>query len=395
MKILVCNAGSTSLKFKLYEMPACTVIAQCKIERVGSRDDALFQYVNHLKKVKIDLNRQNIPNYRAGIVRFLDCLTSEPNGVIQDIGEVERVGYKATVSKGHFGVHELTEEVLRGMQAWLPIATLHNTAYIETIHTMRSVLPEALFVGAFETAFHRDIPLERRMYGIPYEWYERFGIQRLGYHSASHGFMADLLNESEPGPYKAISCHLGGSSSICAIHNGQSIDTSFGMSLQSGLIHANRVGDMDCDLVYFLAHEGLSEAEIKEGLERNGGLQGLSGVSGDLRYVEKAAQEGNARAKLALNVFVSGIVRFIGAFFVELGGLDTLIFTGGIGENSATIRRMVCDRLGVIGVQLSPEKNAACQGMADLSTADSQVAILVIPTDEEIGIARRTYEFKR
>ena len=394
MKILICNAGSTSLKFKLYDMPDCKVLAQCKIERVGSRDDAIFQYTNLLQPSKIDLVKQDIPNYRTGIERFLECLTSSQSGVIRDILEIERVGYKATVSKNFFGVHELTDEVLQGMRDWLPIATLHNSAYIETITTMRAVLPDALFVGAFETSFHRNIPLARRMYGVPYEWYEKYGVQRLGYHSASHGYMADLLNESTGGSYKAISLHLGGSCSVCAIQDGKSIDSSFGMSLQSGLIHANRVGDMDCDLVYFLQHEGLSDAEIKAGLEKNGGLYGLSGVSNDLRYILEAADQGSARARLAMDVFVNGIVHYIGAFYVELGGLDTLIFTGGIGENSPDIRRLVCERLGVLGVQLSADKNEQCRGKADLSADGSKVKILVIPTDEEIGIARRTYEFK-
>jgi acetate kinase len=259
---------------------------------------------------------------------------------------------------------------------------------------MREVLPDALFIGAFETAFHRDIPQERRVYGVPYEWFEKYGIQRLGYHSASHGYMADLLNETNAGKYRAISCHLGGSSSVCAILDGKSIDTSFGMSLQSGLIHANRVGDMDCDLVYFLKHEGLSEQEISDGLLKNGGLFGISGVSNDLRYIEEAANQGNERAKLAIDVFVNGIVHYIGAFYVELGGLDTLIFTGGIGENAVSIRKLVCEKLGVMGVKLSDEKNRQCRGKAEISSEDSLVKILVIPTDEEIGIARRTFEFK-
>ncbi|MGI6004200.1 MAG: DHA2 family efflux MFS transporter permease subunit [Christensenellales bacterium] len=168
MKILVCNAGSTSLKFKLYDMPACKVLAQCKIERVGSVDDAIFQYVNRVTGQQIDKENQNIPDYRSGIKRFLDCLISSSEGVIPAIEEIQRVGYKATLSKNHFGVHELTDEVVRGMRQWLPLARLHNTAYIETIRTMREALPDALFLGAFETGFHREIPLERKLYGVPY-----------------------------------------------------------------------------------------------------------------------------------------------------------------------------------------------------------------------------------
>lgn len=396
MKILICNVGSTSLKFKLYDMPACTVLSQGKVERVGSEDDAIFQYENLLTGQILAEEKIAIPDYRFGIEKYLACLTDARHGVISAISDIERVGYKTTLSKGHFGTHELTDEVIDGMHEWLPLATLHNTGYIQAIEVMRQVLPNAIFLGCFETGFHRDIPLARRLYGVPYEWYEKYGVQRLGYHSASHGYIADVLNEKTDGkPYKAISCHLGGSSSVCAIENGKSIDTSFGMSLQSGLIHATRVGDMDCDLFAFLRHEGLTDAEIHEGFEKKGGLLGLSGVSGDLRYIEEAADSGNERAKLAMEVFVNGIVHYIGAFYVDLGGLDYLVFTAGIGENSDTLRRMVCEKLGVLGVALDENKNAGHRGAGNLTAPDSKVQVLVIPTNEELGIARRTYEYAR
>ncbi len=396
MKVLVCNVGSTSLKFKLYDMPACTVLSQGKVERVGSADDAIFQYQNLLTGKTVDEQKIAVPDYRFGIEKYLSWLTDAEHGVVSAIGEIERVGYKTTLSKGHFGTHELTDEVIAGMHDWLPLATLHNTGYIQAIEVMREVLPDAIFLGCFETGFHREIPLARRLYGVPYEWYEKYGVQRLGYHSASHGYIADVLNEEAGGrPYRAISCHLGGSSSVCAIQNGKSIDTSFGMSLQSGLIHATRVGDMDCDLFAFLRHEGLTDAQIHEGFEKKGGLLGISGVSSDLRYIEQAAEAGNARARLAMEVFVNGIVHYIGSFYVDLGGLDTLVFTAGIGENSDTLRRMVCEKLGVLGVKLDPAKNAGHRGSGDLSAPDSRVRVRVIPTNEELGIARRTYSYVR
>lgn len=396
MRILVCNAGSTSLKFKLYDMPACTVLANGGCERVGSADDAIFKYQRLCDGASIQQEGQSIPDYRTGIRRFLDVLTSAEYGVISAIQEIERVGYKATLSKGHYAIHELTDEVLHGMEEWLMLAPLHNAAYLEAVRTMREELPDAMFVGAFETALHRDIPLERKIYGVPYEWYEQYGVQRLGYHGASHGFIADTLNERNGGkPYRAISCHLGGSSSVCALENGRSVDTSFGMSLQSGLIHAARVGDLDCDLYAFLQAQGLSDEEIQAGFAKKGGLLGISGVSSDLRYIETAANEGNARAKLAMDVFVSGIVHYIGAFYVDLGGLDQLVFTAGIGENSATIRRMVCEKLACLGVKMDEEKNQSLRGEGDLTAEGSAVQVLVIPTNEELGIARRTYEFER
>ena len=216
-------------------------------------------------------------------------------------------------------------------------------------------------------------------------------MQRLGYHGASHGYIADVLNERST-EYKAISCHLGGSCSICAIENGKSVDTSFGMSLESGLIHANRVGDMDTSMSYFLRSEGMSEDEILQGFQKKGGLLGISGVSNDLRYVIEAAQGGNERAKLAVDVFVTGSVHYIGAFAMDLGRLDYLVFTAGIGEHSSYIRSRVCERLGLLGVKLDSEKNK--KNEQEISTEDSSVKILVIPTNEELGIARRTYEYQ-
>ena len=392
MKVLVCNVGSTSLKFKLYEMPACAVLAQCGVERVGSNDDALFRYTNKSTGKGVDLKGQCIPDYKTGIVQFLSCLTDPDLGVISSISEIGRVGFKATLSKDHLGVHELDEPTLQGMEEWIALAPLHNRAYLSAIAVMREVLPDAKFIGCFETAFHREIPMGRKLFGVPYEWYERYGVQRLGYHGASHGYIADVLNERKR-EYAAISCHLGGSCSICAIENGKSVDTSFGMSLESGLIHANRVGDIDSGMIYFLKAQGLSDAEIAAGYQKNGGLLGISGVSNDLRYVLEAANRGNERARLAVDVFVTGIVHYIGAFYLDLGKLDYLVFTAGIGEHSADIRRMVCEKLRPIGVMISEEKNLAVPENGDISSEDSRTAVLVIPTDEELGIARRTYAY--
>ena len=389
MKVLVCNAGSTSLKFKLYEMPACTVLATGKVERVGSCDDAIFGYCNTVTGYRVDAGKMNIPDYAVGINKFLFELTQGKGAVLTDIREIERVGYKSVLSKNHYGVHEIDEAVMQGMRDFLPLAPVHNSAYLKAIETVQAVLPDARHVGVFETAFHRDIPLERKIYGVPYEWYETYGIQRLGYHGASHGYIADCLN-AEKKAYKAISCHLGGSASICGILNGKSVDTSFGMSLETGLIHANRVGDMDPTMIHFLKQVGLSEKEILQGCQKKGGLLGISGVSNDLRYVLEAADGGNERAKLAVDVFVTGIVHYIGAFFLDLGGLTDLVFTAGIGEHSDRIRARVCQRLGCIGVKLDAEANQ--KNAPIISTPDSAVTVRVIPTDEELGIARRTYE---
>jgi len=391
MKVLVCNVGSTSLKFKLYEMPEAKLLAVSGVERVGSDHDAIFRYERCSDSKKDGFDQVDIPTYESGIRLFLEYLCSEEYGVIAEVSEIERVGYKATLSKGHLGVHELDEEVLQGMEDWISLAPLHNRAYLSAIEVMRTFLPEARFIGCFETAFHQTIPMERKIFGVPYEWYEKYGVQRLGYHGASHGYIADVLNERGT-EYSAISCHLGGSCSVCAIENGKSVDTSFGMSLESGLIHANRVGDMDTSMSYFLRDEGMSDEEILAGLQKKGGLLGISGVSNDLRYVIDAAKEGNERAQLAVDVFVTGIVHYIGSFAMDLGRLDYLVFTAGIGEHSDYIREKVCAKLNLLGVKLDPEKNSRSE--EEISASDSKVKVLVIPTNEELGIARRTCEYR-
>ena len=264
MKILICNAGSTSLKFKLWDMPSLTVLAEGKVERVGS-DDAIFHYASGAFAVRRE--GLSIPDYSAGIGMFLRFLSAPEGGAVAALGEIEAVGFKTVLAKGYYGVHFLTEAVLDGMRAYLPVAPAHNGPYLEAIAVFEKLLPDAPRVGVFETAFHRTIPLARRVFPVPYEWYEKYGVMRMGYHGASHGYIADVLN-GKKADYAAISCHLGGSCSVCAIDSGKSVDTSFGMSLESGLIHANRVGDMDTSMSYFLRDEGLSDREIAEGVGR-------------------------------------------------------------------------------------------------------------------------------
>ncbi|MBQ8610624.1 MAG: acetate/propionate family kinase [Oscillospiraceae bacterium] len=387
MNVLVCNAGSTSLKFKLLAMPEEETLAVCKIERICSGGDSVFQYTNPKTGKAWKQSGMAIESYSSGIRLFLEYLTDSEYGALQDAAQIDRVGFKTVLSKGFSGDFELTEEVLQGMRDWLPIARVHNGAYLEAIAAMREVLPDTCFVGAFETAFHSTIPLQQRIFGVPYEWYEKYGLQRMGYHGASHSYIADCLNALHPQGYKAISCHLGGSCSVCAIENGKSMDTSFGFSLQSGVLHAARAGDVDCDVFAFLKAQGVAEEEILKGLQEKGGLLGISGVSSDLRYVQNA-MDTNPRAKLAVDAFVAGVIRYIGAFYAELGGLDELVFTGGIGENAALIRKMICEKLPHLGIQISDERNT--ENAAVLSPAESRVTVRIIPTDEELCVARRT-----
>lgn len=390
MKILVCNAGSTSLKYKLFEMPQALELAEGRMERVGG-GDAIYTY----RRGAFERRREDlsIPSYSAGIGMFLRDLLCGETGALGAIGELDAVSFKTVTARGYHGIHEITGEVMQGMREYLPVAPVHNACYLEAIEVFRELLPETLLVGVFETAFHATIPLERRLYAVPYEWYEAYGIERLGFHGASHGYIADEITRLAGPHYRLISCHLGGSGSICAVLDGKSVDTSFGFSLQTGIPHANRVGDLDAFVLPFLVEKGMRLEEVLRELNRNGGLLGISGVSNDLRFIEEEAARGNARAKLAIGVFCNSIVKYIGAFFAELGGLDHLVFTGGIGENSVAVRETVCNQLGALGVSISEERNRAGEKRRVVSDGESRVQVHVIPANEELGLARKTYEF--
>lgn len=386
MKILVCNAGSTSLKFKLWQMPEFVCLASGRVERVGS-ENAIFQYTSG--DTGVYREPISIPDYECGIRLFLDELVCGKGRAIDSESEIEAVGFKTVLAKGYPGVHELKEDVLDGMRAYLSVAPAHNSAYLEAIATVHAALPNARLIGVFETAFHQTIPLKYRLYPIPYEWYERYGVMKMGYHGASHGYIARALAPRK----RVISCHLGGSGSICAILNGKSIDNSFGFSLQAGIPHSSRTGDADLYIVPFLLEQGLSIDEIYSELGKNGGLKGISGTSGDLRDIEKAIREGSERAQLALDMMAASILRYIGAYIVELGGLDAIAFTGGVGENSARMRKMIADGLSFMGAKLDEGANACEKPSGLISRPDSAVEIFVIPADEEYIVVSETYKF--
>ena len=396
MKILVCNVGSTSLKFKLYEMPEKTVYATGKVERVGSTTDAIYSFCNVKTGEKIARDHLSVPRYKDGIALFLGDLLDKKQGILADIAEISAVGFKTVLAKGHHGVFELNDETLAAMRDYLFIAPAHNQPYLDAIGEFKAMLPNALLVGSFETAFHKTIPQERKLYALPYEWYEKYGIQRFGFHGHSHEYTARHLPElTGKTAFRAISCHLGGSSSLCAIKDGKSVDCSFGFTPQTGLPHAARIGDIDAYIVPFLMNEGMTTEEITTAFAKKSGLYGISGVDSDLRFIEEAANAGNERAKLAIDMFVAAIVRYVGSFYAELGGLDYLTFAGGIGENSATVRHRVCDALGVFGVKIDEEKNANVHGECEISAPDSKVKIYTIATDEEQMVAVKTYEYSQ
>ena len=385
MKILICNAGSTSLKFKLWEMPEYAVLAEGKVERVGS-DHGIFSYKSAGGAIARD--ELSVPDYTAGISMFLDALAASDLRAVDSLSEIAAVGYKTVLSKDHYGVHELTDEVLDGMRAYFSVAPAHNGPYLEAIAVFQKLLPDVKQVGVFETNFHRTIPEERRVFPIPYEWTEKYGIRRMGYHGASHGWIAERLKNYR----RVVSCHLGGSASICAILDGQSMDNSFGFSLQMGIPHASRTGDVDPYIVPFLLEKGLTLDEIYDGLGKNGGLKGISGTSGDMRDIEAAIEAGSERAELAMKVLATHVLRYIGAYSMEIGGLDAVAFTGGIGENSSRLRRMVLEGMAHLGVRIDETSNGSGSGERLVTAPESKIDVWVIPANEEYVVVRETYE---
>lgn len=390
MKVLISNVGSTSLKFKLFDMKIEAVLCDARVERVGSMDSAIFHFRNCITGAQIRQDALCVPGYTDGINLFLHAVTSPELGVVADICEVEAVGFKTVIAQGFLGVHALNDEVMKALEEGARIAPAHNYPYIEAINIFKNLLPNAKMIGAFETEFHQSIPLSRQIYSVPYDWYAQYGIRRYGYHGASHGYIAEAVCDLTAGKArKIISCHLGGSGSLCAIDDGKSIDSTCGFSLQSGLPHANRAGDIDPYIFPYLLGLGIPAEEITAGITKRAGLLGVSGVSGDMRDLEMAADAGNARAELAIAMYVHAIVSGAGSLYAVLGGLDALVFTGGIGENSALVRAQVCNALRHMGLKLDPQKNISSGEACQISTDDSPVAIWVIPANEELNVARR------
>lgn len=388
MYVLVCNAGSTSLKFKLFDFPTEQVLFTGKIERIGD-EFSICSFENKITGYKNFINNVPVANYVDGINLFLSELSGE-NGAIKDVKEISLVGFKTVLSKGYHDVHVIDENVKNGMKEYLDIAKVHNSCYLSAIAAMESVLPTAKMVGVFETSFHKTITKEKYTYSIPLEWSEKFSIRKFGYHGSSHEYSASLVKNEYGSNKKHISVHLGGSSSVCAIYDGKSVDSSFAMSLQTGLMHAKRSGDVDSFIFPMLMNRGLSAKEIEENLSSNGGLKGIYGKSGDLRDISRAANQGDERAKLAIDMFVYGIVKYIGSFYAVLGGLDVLTFTGGIGENSNLIRKMICEKIKSLGIDVDEEKNNS--SMPLISTDKSKVIVKIIKCDEEIIVARKAYK---
>ncbi|HSI31954.1 MAG TPA: acetate kinase [Tepidisphaeraceae bacterium] len=362
MLVLVANLGSTSFKYKLLDMDADgACLAKGGYERIGQ---AGSPYPTHGEVIDVILKE----------------LPKKPDAI----------GFKAVHGGPISGAVRVTDEVIAIQEEFADVAPAHNPPYIAAMRAFAKKMPGTPQVAAFETAFHQTIPLARQVYAIPHEWTEKLGIRRYGFHGASHRYVATRVKELVPEARRVISCHLGGSCSVTAIMDGKSVANSFGMTAQSGVFHNNRVGDFDAFALQKLLKRGLTLDEIFKKLGKEGGLAGMSGVSPDMRDVEKAAAEGDARAKLAVEAFVESVRGFVGQYLVVLGGCDVLAFTGGIGENGAAIREAVCRNLGFAGIALDPAKNAVRGREEKISSVESDCEIWIVPTNEELIVARQT-----
>ncbi len=386
MKILVANLGSTSFKYRLFNMADESVLARGGVERIGSPQSKCFVEVAGQREERPITAKDHAVAVRLCLQQLTDkkCLSSPQ--------ELAAIGFKAVHAKGITGVQRVDESVLAAMEAYNDIVPAHNPPYVTAMRLLAKELPEIPLVAAFETGFHETIPAAQKNYAIPLEWVEKHGIKRWGFHGASHRYIAERATKLIGNPdAKIISCHLGGSSSICAIRAGKSQATSMGMTPQSGLPQNNRVGDFDPFALPALIREtGKTLDEVLDILANKSGLEGISGKSNDLRDVEEAAAKGDARARQALAIYVASVRHYLGSYLLLLGGADAVVFTGGIGENSVSMREAICKDLTWFGIQLDEDKNKAAKGEARIDAPNSRVQLWIMPTNEELIVARQS-----
>ncbi len=388
LKILVANLGSTSFKYRLFDMAAGEkLLARGGVERIGAAESKAF--------VEADGVREDftVPakDHAVAVRLCLSQLADPKRACLKDPSELAAIGFKAVHAQNVTGVQRVDERVLKAMEAYADVAPAHNPPYIAAMRLLSRELPDIPLVAAFETGFHETIPAASKNYGIPMEWVEKYGVKRWGFHGASHRFIAGRAAEllGKPGA-RIVSCHLGGSSSLCAIANGQSVATSMGMSPQTGLPQNNRVGEFDVfALPVLMRSTGKSLETLLDDLAERSGLLGLSGYN-DLRDIEAGAARGEARSRLALDVYVASVRHYLGAYLLLLGGADAIVFTGGIGENSVAMRQAVCANLDWFGIRLDARANDSAKGEAAIHAATSRVQVWIMPTNEEIVVARQT-----
>ncbi|MDR1202609.1 MAG: acetate kinase [Tannerellaceae bacterium] len=395
MKILVLNCGSSSVKYKLFDMDNGEVMAQGGVEKLGLPGSFLKFTLPDGQKVVLE---RDLPEHNAAIEFILSILTGNKYGCIESLREIGAVGHRVVHGAEKFSSSVLiTPEVIKQMVECIDLAPLHNPPNLKGIHAMQTLMPDIPQVGVFDTAFHQTMPDYAYMYGLPYSMYKKYGVRRYGFHGTSHRYVSARACEILGVPYekqRIITAHIGNGGSITAIKNGKSVDTSMGLTPVEGLLMGTRCGDIDAGaLAYIMDKENLDAKGISDLINKRSGVLGLSGISSDMREIEEAVAKGDEHAILALNVYNYRIKKYIGAYAAALGGVDILVFTGGVGENQWSTRKAVCTDMEYMGMKLDPEKNDGMRGEEMIiSTPDSKVTIIVVPTDEEYMIASDTME---
>jgi acetate kinase len=395
MKVLVANLGSTSFKYRLFDLPSEKQLARGGIDRIGQPASNCFAEIGSPGgELHREESKPRVADHAEAVRICLGHLTNPEWGCLKSVAEVAAIGFKAVFAGRLSGVRLVDETLLTAMETLSDVAPAHNPPYARAMRELKQAFPEIPLVAALETGFHETVAEENRIYAVPYEWKLEHEIQRWGFHGASHRFIggriAEILGNDD---LRVISCHLGGSNSLSAIRGRESLANSMGMSPQTGLPHNNRVGDFDpFALPVLMKATGKSLETLLNELAEKSGLLGVSGLSGDVRDLEEAAANGHARADLALNVFVEAIRHYIGAYLVLLGGADAIVFTGGIGENSRRVRGGVCRDMEWAGLRLDPARNERARGESRISADDSRVEVWVVPTNEELVVARQAAE---
>ena len=393
MNVLVINAGSSSLKFQLINVESQTVLAKGLCDSVGS-DRAVLKYGIGDDET---CTETSIPDHDAAVALVLEVLTSGENKPIDSLEEIEAVGHRIVQGGKYFDRSVvIDEDVIEKIDEMAELAPLHNKAAIQGIRACEHHMPGTPMVAVFDTSFFQSLPPKAFMYPIPYEYYEKYAIRKYGAHGTSHRYIAeraaDLLEEDLQ-DLKLITCHLGNGCSISAVDHGIAVDTSMGLTPLDGLMMGTRCGTIDPAIVtYLMEHEGLTPSEMDDILNKKSGLYGVSGISNDLREVDEAAEHGNERALLAYDMYSNSAKKFIGQYIAVMGGVDCIVLTGGVGENSAKMRRMIFAGLQTMGIVLDEARNRSGPREREISTDESEVLIVIIPTDEELMIARDTYE---
>ena len=391
MNVLVINCGSSSLKFQLINSESEAVLAKGLCERIGIDGRLTYQPAGGEKNVF----EKAMPTHTEAIQFVIDALTDADTGVVKSLDEIGAVGHRVVHGGEKFAKSVVvTPEVKAAIAECNDLAPLHNPANLIGIEACESLMPGTPQVVVFDTAFHQTMPEKAYMYGIPYEYYEKYKVRRYGFHGTSHSFVSKRVAEIVGKPYnatKTIVCHLGNGASVSAVLNGESVDTSMGLTPLEGLVMGTRSGDIDPAIMEFIAKkENLDIAGIMNVLNKKSGVEGVSGVSSDFRDLEAAAKAGNKRAELAIDVFAYRVAKYVGAYTAAMNGVDNIVFTAGIGENCALVRTKVCSYLGYLGITIDEEANGKRGEEIVISTPDSKVKVLVVPTNEELAIARET-----